>query len=285
MQSMGGLDHRFKARAVSAAGVVFNVIEGGQGAPVVLLHGWPLSWYSWRKVMAPLADAGFRVIAPDLPGLGDSSNSPRGYEKREIAEQLRALTQALGCERISLVGHDMGAPIAYAWARTYGSEVERLAILDVPLNGFGLAEFAQRLGLWHFKFFAMPELPEILIEGRELALIKSFYPTYLPEAMTESDITEYARTYCRNKATHASLAYYRSMGADEQWMRSVAVQEKLRMPVLTLSGEFAGSYAPFESAAQLASDVRGEIIGSCGHYLAEEKPEQTVAALKRFLAY
>jgi pimeloyl-ACP methyl ester carboxylesterase len=275
-------DPRFHRTTVEAGGVRFNAVYGPPGRPLLLLHGWPLTWWSWRKVLAPLADAGFHVIAPDLPGLGDSGPSPVGYEKRAIVEPLRALMQAIGHPRFLLAGHDMGAPIAYAWARLYPDEVERLAILDVPLNGFGLDAFAKRLGLWHFDFFAAPELPEALIDGRERALIEHFYPAYAPDAITPADVDEYARTYTRPEVTAAGLAYYRAMKADEAWMTGAAARQKLAMPVLALSGEYAGNYSPFESMAQLATNVRGTLIPGCGHYLAEEKPAETAAALIDF---
>lgn len=275
-------DPRFTPHRIKAAGVSFNVVTGGEGPPLLLLHGWPLTWWSWRKVLGPLADAGFTVIVPDLPGLGDSGPATGGYEKKAIVEPLRALVTALGHSRIHLAGHDMGAPIAYAWARLYPDEVARLAILDVPLNGFGLDAFAKRLRLWHFDFFAVPRLPEALITGRERALIEHFYPAYAPEAITVADIDEYARTYSRTEVTAAGLAYYRAMSADEAWMKGEAHTQKLAMPVLVLSGEYAGNYSPYESMAQLATDVRATIIPGCGHYLAEEKPAETAQHLTRF---
>ena len=276
-------DPRFARFNQTAAGIDFAYLADGQGPPVLLLHGWPLTSWSWRKILAPLADAGFTVIAPDLPGLGESGPAPEGYEKRTLVEPLRALLRALGHNRINLVGHDMGAPIAYAWARLYPHEVERLAILDVPLNGFGLDAFAKRLHLWHFDFFAVPHLPEALIAGRERALIEHFYPAYAPGAITAADIDEYARTYSNPDVTAAGLAYYRAMGADEAWRRGEAHTQKLAMPVLVLSGEYAGNYSPYESMAQLATDVRAAIIAGCGHYLAAEKPAETAAHLIKFL--
>jgi pimeloyl-ACP methyl ester carboxylesterase len=120
-------DPRFARFNQTAAGIDFAYLAGGQGPPVLLLHGWPLTSWSWRKILAPLADAGFTVIAPDLPGLGESGPAPEGYEKRTLVEPLRASLRALGHNRMNLVGHDMGAPIAYAWARLYPHEVERLA--------------------------------------------------------------------------------------------------------------------------------------------------------------
>jgi pimeloyl-ACP methyl ester carboxylesterase len=276
-------DSRFQRRAVQSGGVLFNVITGGQGQPLILLHGWPLTSWSWRKILGPLADAGFFVIAPDLPGLADSGAAPAGYEKKAIVEPLRALMRALGQSSIHLAGHDMGAPIAYAWARLYPHEVGKLAILDVPLNGFGLDRFARRLKLWHFDFFAAPHLPEALISGRERVLIEHFYPAYGPEAITPADIDEYARTYSKPEVTAAGLAYYRAMAADEAWMTQEASNQKLSQPVLALSGEYAGNFAPYESMAQLARNVRAKIIPGCGHYLAEEKPAETAAELIAFL--
>lgn len=276
-----GLDARFKSSHIEAGGVRFHYVAGGSGAPLVLLHGWPLTWYSWRKVMPTLANH-FTVIAPDLPGLGDSGPSGNGYEKHAIARSICAFVHALGYHRVALIGHDMGAPIAYAYARQCPDEVERLAILDVPLNPFGLDEFARRLHLWHFDFFQSADLAETLAAGRERQLIEHFYPSYNRCAITASDADEYARTYTATGSFAVSLAYYRAFKADAEWSLKTA-SPKLELPVLALGGEFAGAASPFASLTQVAHNVTGRILRNCGHYHAEEQPEALLVELLRFL--
>lgn len=264
----------FQSRFADTAGTSLHYVVGGSGAPLLLLHGWPLTWYSWRKVMPQLATR-YRVIAPDLPGLGDSGPSPHGYAKAAVARVLNAfLGELCGPAPIHLIGHDMGVPIAYALARQFPTRVEKLAVLDVPIQGFGLKEFAQRLHLWHFDFFHAPGLAESLIAGRERAWIEHFYPNSF-------DREEYARTYTVPGALLTSLAYYRTFAEDEAWNVEMA-KTKLDMPVLALGGEYAGGAAPFACFAQLAKHVQGGIIPGCGHYLAEEKPEGLARELLRF---
>jgi pimeloyl-ACP methyl ester carboxylesterase len=276
-----GLDDRFQSKFAIANGVDFHYVIGGSGDLLVLLHGWPLTWYSWRKIMPALAEK-YTVIAPDLPGLGDSKAPVAGFEKRSIAEDIHTLVQTLGFEKVSLIGHDMGAPIAYAYARQHPAEVERLAILDVPLNGYGFEEFGHKLHLWHFDFFQVPGLAEVLLEGRERQLIESFYPHYNPSAITPTDVDEYARSYTAPGALQTSLEYYRAFPQDEKWLRENS-EPKLEMPVLAIGGEFAGASAPFASLVQLAHNVTGKILPNCGHYHAEETPAELLEELFPFL--
>jgi pimeloyl-ACP methyl ester carboxylesterase len=261
------------------AGVDLHFVEAGGGEAVLLLHGWPLSWYSWRKVIPELARK-YRVIAPDLPGLGDSG-AAEDYAKHRIAKILHEFAMSLGLGKLRLVGHDMGAPIAYAYARQFPEDVRQLAILDVPIGGFGLDEFGRRLHLWHFDFFRTEGVAEALVTGREEALIRAFYPRYAPDAITEADIAEYARTYAQPGALERSLAYYRAFAADEAWNHE-ASGTKLAMPVLAIGGEFAGAGSPFESMTHLATDVTGRVLAGCGHYLAEEAPAALLRELHRF---
>jgi pimeloyl-ACP methyl ester carboxylesterase len=277
-----GLDDRFQSKFTVANGVHFHYVIGGSGEPLVLLHGYPLTWYSWRKIMPALAEH-YTVIVPDLPGLGDSKEPSAGFEKSAIAEDIRALVHELGFQNITLIGHDMGAPVAYAYARQHPSEVDRLVILDVPLTGYGLREFGQRLHLWHFDFFEAPGLPETLLEGRERQLIESFYPSYNPTAITSADVDEYVRSYTAPGSLKTSLEYYRAFAKDEQWMRETSAP-KLEMPVLAIGGEFAGAAAPFASLVQLAHNVTGKVLPNCGHYLAEEQPTALLQELFQFLA-
>jgi pimeloyl-ACP methyl ester carboxylesterase len=271
----------FRSQRIDVGGVELHVVRGGQGPALLLLHGWPLTWYSWRKVMPSLAQH-FTVIAPDLPGLGDSAPSESGYEKAKVATQMNKLIERLGFGEALLVGHDMGVPIAYAYAVQFQERTRAVALLDVPLTGFGLEDFARKLGLWHFGFFRSARLPETLTAGRERVLVESFYPHYAPDAITSSDMDEYARTYANPQTMSAGLAYYRAFQADEEWVKQASSQ-KLDIPILAIGGEFAGAGFPFHCFAQLGTKVQGSILAGCGHYLAEEKPSELLAALLPFL--
>jgi pimeloyl-ACP methyl ester carboxylesterase len=134
--------------------VRLHFVTAGTGDPVVLLHGWPETWYQWRKIIPTLAER-YTVIAPDMRGLGDSAKPATGYDKRTIADDIYQLVRKLGFERIFLVGHDWGGPVAYAYASAHPNDVRRLVILDVPIPGAGLEQIPQaspRGGLWHISF-------------------------------------------------------------------------------------------------------------------------------------
>src|SRR5258707_14621333 len=132
-------DKIFPPHPVLVNGVLLHFVPAGQGDPIVLLHGWPETWYQWRKIIPPLAEK-YTVIAPDMRGLGDSSKPATGYDKRTIADDIYKLVKKLGFERIFLVGHDWGGPVAYAYAAAHRAEVRRLVILDVPIPAAGLEQ-------------------------------------------------------------------------------------------------------------------------------------------------
>ena len=165
-----------------------HYVTCGQGEPVVLLHGWPTTWYEWRQVIPILAE-NYTVIAPDTRGLGDSSKPKAGYDKRTLASDIYGLVNQLDLDRINLVGHDLGGQIAYAYANEYPDSVRRLAIVDVPLPG--LTGWDKLSKMWHFAFHAIPNLPEALVEGKERTYISYFYS----DSFTEAEIDEYVRTY------------------------------------------------------------------------------------------
>lgn len=270
----------FTHHTASVNGINLHYVMGGEGDPVVLLHGWPLTWRSWRKIMPALAEH-YTVIAPDLRGMGDSEKPPTGYDKRTVAQDIYELVHSLGYKSIFLVGHDMGAPVAYTYAAEHPEDVRRLVILDVPMNGFGLDEFARKLGFWHMGFHQTPELPEKLTAGREREYITWFYQTVTPGAITSEDIEEYVRCYSAPGAMRAGFEHYRAFPVDEQRFQEYS-KNKLPMPVLAVGGEFCGGPFPFYSLAQLALNARGGVINNCGHFIADEQPEQLKEQLLSF---
>ncbi|MGH7880442.1 MAG: alpha/beta fold hydrolase, partial [Candidatus Binataceae bacterium] len=142
--------------------VRLHYVTAGQGEPIVLLHGWPQTWFEWRRIIPALAKR-YTVIAPDMRGLGDSSRPVGGYDKRTVAGDIHQLVHRLGCEKIFLVGHDWGGPVAYAYACAHPSEVRKLVILDVTIPGEGWEKFPQitrRGGIWHLAFHCVRDLPE-----------------------------------------------------------------------------------------------------------------------------
>lgn len=278
------LEHLFTHQTADVNGVRLHYVIGGQGFPIVLLHGWPQTWYAWRKIMPALAEK-YTVIALDLRGLGDFEKTETGYDAPTLAEDIFALVHSLGFQQLFLVGHDLGVSVAYAYAAQHREDVQRLVALDVPLEGFGREEWGRQRNLWQFGFFqAAPGLAESLVEGRERILLEWFFARKRNQAaLTPEDIDEYVRCYSSPGALRAGFEYYRAFSYNEQQFKEYSKQ-KLHIPVLALGGEPSGAGAPFYSLAQLAEHVSGGIIPQCGHYIAEEQPEELLRRLNAFFS-
>ena len=195
--------------------VTLHYVVSGEGYPIVLLHGWPQTWYEWR-LMIPLLATRYTVIAPDLRGLGDSSRPLDGYDKKTVAADIwRLVHDTLGYREFHLVGHDWGGPTAFALAAAHPEAVSRLAIVDVVIPGDG-GDFSQGGRRWHHQFHMTPDLPEALITGRERIYLQWFYRTfaYDPCAIDAAAIDEFVRTYAQPGALRAGFAYYRAIGQD-----------------------------------------------------------------------
>jgi pimeloyl-ACP methyl ester carboxylesterase len=272
--------------------VMLHYVTAGQGPPVVLLHGWPQTWWEWRHTMAALAPH-YTVIAPDLRGLGDSSRPLGGYDKRTVAGDVwRLVSQALGHQRFRLVGHDWGGPTAFALAADHPDAVQQLAIVDVVIPGCG-GDFSQGGRRWHHQFHITPDLPEALVQGREQLYLRWFYRTfaYFPGAIGEADLDEYVRTYSQPGAMRAGFAYYRAIAEDAKANAAqLATGFRLPMPVLAVGG--ANSYPHArgrgreveESLRRVARDVTGAVIPDCGHFVPEEQPTVFNRLLLEFFA-
>ncbi|MEQ1647999.1 MAG: alpha/beta hydrolase [Hyphomicrobiaceae bacterium] len=270
--------------------VILHYVKAGKGPPVVLLHGWPQTWYAWRHTIGTLAKS-YTVIAPDLRGLGDSSRPLGGYDKRTMATDIwRLMTERLGFKRFKLVGHDWGGPTAYAIAADHPEAIEKLVIIDVTIPGDG-SDFSQGGKRWHHQFHITPDLPEALTQGRERIYLQWFYQTfaYHPGAISEADIDEFARTYSQPGAMRAGFSLYRAM-ADDAAMNAaqLATGFRLPMPVLAIGGACSYPHArgrgdePEKSLRRCATNVRGVSIQECGHFVPEEQPDKLNALLLEF---
>jgi len=278
-------------RSLQLSRVELHVVIDGMsaGEPVVLLHGWPETWHAWRKVM-PLLAQRYRLVAPDLPGLGDSSRPAVGYDKKTIAQDLREMCQRLSLPRFHLVGHDWGGPTAFALACAAPDQIRTLTILDVTIPGIG-PDISQGGRRWHHAFHMTPELPEALVLGREREYLGWFYREFCwqRDAITRADIEEYLRCYSRPGAMRAGFEYYRALPQDKTDNRSLLDSGfRLPMPVLALGGaktEARGrATEPLESLRAIALDVRGDAIAECGHFIPEEQPAELADHLLAFFA-
>lgn len=268
--------------------VRLHYVTAGAGFPVVLLHGWPQSWYEWRHIIPRLAER-FRVIAPDLRGLGDSSRPADGYDKKTIGGDIwRLVRDVMGLGPFHLVGHDWGGPVAYAVAAAHPDEVRKLVILDVTIPGDGSPNISQGGRRWHHAFHQTLDLPEALVTGREEAYFGWFYRNYgaRPDAISEADIAEYLRVYRQPGALRAGFSYYRAIPRDIADNAATASASKLPMPVLALGGDrsWGRGMEVVESLRRLAVNVQGGEVANCGHWMPEEQPDELVRRLMRFFA-
>ena len=264
--------------------VRLHYVTAGSGPAVVLLHGWPQTWYMWRDVMPGLAGR-YRVIAPDLRGLGDSSRPVGGYDKKTLAQDVwRLVHDVLGEDDLFVVGHDWGGPTAFALAAQHRDAVKRLAIFDVPVPGDGTpVMFANR---WHHGLHWELDFPEALTAGREDVYLGFFYRNWggRPDAISPDAEREYLRTYRQPGAMRAGFNLYRATPQDVADNQAFLSEGKLKMPVLCYSGALGrgrGALAT-ESWRRVAEDVRGGILEDCGHWIPEERPQWVVEQLLAF---
>lgn len=277
-------DKTFSHHTAEVNEVRLHYVIGGRGDPVVLLHGWPLTWYHWRKIMPALVEH-YTVIAPDLRGLSESSKPATGYDKQTVADDIYKLVHQLGFQRIFLVGHDWGAAVAYAYAAAHRQDVRRLVYIEMPLPGFGLNQEIKLGEYWQASFHLVPEIPEALVAGRERIYLSWFFKnlSYNKAAITEADIDEYVRSYSTPESLRAGFEYYRALFEDIAHNQESA-KTKLKMPVLALGGESVLGVRAIQSMQAVAEDVRGEVVERCGHFIAEERPEYLIQQLLTFFS-
>jgi pimeloyl-ACP methyl ester carboxylesterase len=267
-----------------AAGLRFHYLYQGAGFPVVLLSGFPQSSYAWRKVIPGLA-GDHRVIAPDLPGQGDSDLPADGYDTSTVAKRLDLFVIELGLDRFHLVGHDVGAWVAFSYAATFRSKIETLTLIDAGIPGVSLRpeiRLEEARNRWHFLFQQVPELAESMIAGREEAYITWFFRNKAahPDVFTDEDIKEYTRVYSAPGAMAASFKFYQAVPESMEQNRALAAM-KLPVPVLAIGGERGSTPNIGEDLLPIAPNTRG-LTFPCGHYVPEEEPDRLVRELKTF---
>ncbi|MCL4801846.1 MAG: alpha/beta fold hydrolase [Burkholderiales bacterium] len=277
--SLGG---GFRHGMVPAGDVELHVVRGGNGDPLVLLAGWPQSWYAWRKVMPRLA-ARYAVYAIDLPGMGDSQRPAAGYDVAAVARRVRHAISALGIERCLLVTHDIGTWVAFPFAHEYGAVVRKVVLMDAAIPGLYAPPPDPKL--WHFGFNQQRGLAEALTEGRERVFLSWFFRnrSLVTDAISEADLDEYERVYSAPGAMQAGFEYYRAMPVSAEQNRACAARGRLAMPVAVFGSDTALGTAMIEAMRALADDLLAEIVPGSGHYIPEEKPDHLLERLTGFL--
>ena len=255
---------------------------------VVLVAGWPQTIYAWRLMLPTLAEAGFRALAIDPPGLGDSDVLPQGVhaDTGTVADIMSAALANYGASQFTLVGHDVGSWISYAWATRRPAGIERLCLTEADIPGVAPpAAFAIERAPRVFQFFfcATPDLPELLTEGRERIFFKYLFDTKMlvRQAINDSDLSHYVESYARPGRMTAGFAYYR---AAIESARQNSAAAPPRMPVLAIGGEGSvGSALHRALEAAKTPHLQGAVFAGVGHYLPEEAPREFVDHIVRFV--
>ena len=274
---------RISSHKAKVEGVELHYTIAGEGPAVVLLHGYAETSLMWQPLIPRLAKS-FRVIAPDLPGIGDSAIPADGLDMKTAAIRIHALVRSLGVQRARVVGHDIGLMVAYAYAAQFPSEVEKLVLMDAFLPGVeGWEPIYNNPGIWHFRFNG--PTPEKLVQGRERTYFEHFWNDFAANpkrSIPEADRKAYAAAYARPGRMRAGWAYFVSFMRAATDFAQLS-KTKLSMPLLSLGGEKANGEALGRQAKLVATDATVVIVKDCGHWMMEEQPTQTMDALVRFL--
>jgi pimeloyl-ACP methyl ester carboxylesterase/quercetin dioxygenase-like cupin family protein len=265
-------------------GVTIHYTITGQGPVVVLLHGYAQTSHMWQPLL-PLLAARHTVIAPDLRGAGGSGKPAGGYDKKTMAEDIHGLVQKLGYrDKVTVVGHDIGLMVAYAYAAQHPTEVEKLVLMDAFLPGVGHWQDVWLLrDLWHFHFHG--ETAEALVKGRERIYFEHFWNDFAADrtkSVSEANRRVYAAAYAQPGGMHAGFEYFKAFEQDAREFAELA-QTKLPMPVLALTGEKASGPFLIEQARLVATNVQGTIVPGSGHWLIDEAPSVVLPALVAFI--
>ena len=274
----------FRNSQVVNADAVINVRVGGSGSAVVLIHGFGETGDMWSPLAAELAKD-HTVVVPDLRGMGLSSHPAGGYDKWTQADDIRAVLNKLGIDHADIVAHDIGTMVAYAYAARYPNKTTRLVIIDSPIPGIPPWNQIVRLpALWHFNFGG-PDA-ERLVSGRERIYLDRFWNEFAgdPSKIDEATRRHYATIYARPGAMHSAFAQFLAIGQKDEADNLKAMETKLTMPVLAIGAEKAFGANVAIVMRNAATNVQEVIVPNAGHWLMEEAPAATMAAVQDFLA-
>ena len=273
----------FSDKFADVNGVRIHYAIGGKGPVVVLLHGFGQTGLMWRPAMPVLAQK-HTVIVPDLRGAGGSGKPEGGYDKKNMAVDIHELTRSLGFDHVSIVGHDIGLMVAYAYAAQFPEGTDRLVLMDAFLPGIGDWKNVWLMrDLWHFHFYGA--VPQALVTGRERTYLEHFWNDFAADpkhSVSEADRQLYAAAFAQPGGVHAGMEYFHNFERDAQEF-AVLGRTPLKMPVLVLTGEKASGPFLIEQGRLVASDVKGVIIPGSGHWLIDEAPAKVIPELSGFL--
>ena len=275
----------YESKFANVNGVRIHYLKAGTGKnPLVLIHGFGDNAHMWIPLFKDFGKE-YTVIAPDLRGLGESSRPATGYDKKTAAVDIHELVKSLGFKDIDLVGHDIGLMVAYAYAAQFSSEVKKLALLDAPIPGIGeiWESIYTNPTLWHFHFVKSPIALD-LVKGRERLFLEHFWQTLSgnPKKPTEADRRMYAASYAQPGVMRDAFEYFRAFNDQDAADNRKFGRTKLPMPLLLITGDKAMGPALEQQAKLVSENYRSIIFKETGHWLMDERPAETAAALKDF---
>jgi len=282
-----GFTDTFASHYVEVGDMRLHAVVGGNGPPLLLIHGWPETWYAWRLLMPALA-RDFTVVAVDQRGRGLSDRPAGGYDTATLAADMVGLMEALGHPRFALVGHDTGFAIAYAIAADHGERVERVALAEIP-GSPGAAPSPPVFvpgfindRLWHLPFNRLDRINEQLVSGRERLFFNWEFDA-AARKLPDEVIDHYVAELTDPDALRASFEWYRALDSTIAQDADRA-KRRLTMPVLAIGGELSFGSHVADALRLVADDVQSVVLEGAGHFVMEEAPDELLAALDEFLA-
>jgi pimeloyl-ACP methyl ester carboxylesterase len=263
------------------------VSAGANGSPILLVHGFPESWWAFHKII-PLLARTHRVFAVDLRGFGDSDNKPGNYDSATAAEDLHQLIQTLGLGAVHLAGQDIAGGTVFRLAATHPEDVASLTAIEMGLAGFGLEGFGDVThgGSWHIGVLAAPGITEMLFPGREQEILGQWaFPSMsaVHGAISQDDVDEFARVYSRPDGWRGPIGLYQSMLSEGEELKALATANPLTVPVLAVGG-FGGPFTIGTLSQVTQGDVASIQLDGIGHYIAMEAPEALAEAILPFIS-
>jgi pimeloyl-ACP methyl ester carboxylesterase len=276
-------DQAIVSRIAEIGGAKLHYLTAGSGTPLILLHGYAETSRMWRPIIPALAER-FTVIAPDLPGIGDSEIPAGGLDMKSAAIRIHDLAKSLGVQQAEVVGHDIGLMVAYACAAQFPAEVTKLVLMDAFLPGVpGWEAIYNNPGIWHFRFNG--PTPEALVAGRERTYFAYFWNDLAADrnrSLPDADREAYIAAYSRPGRMHAAWEYFVSFQQAAKDFAQLS-QSKLTMPVLSIGGDKSLGGPLGEQVRLVATDVTVVVLKDTGHWILEESPKETTEALQKFL--
>jgi pimeloyl-ACP methyl ester carboxylesterase len=274
---------------IDVAGLSIHVVSSDKSdKPAILfLHGWPENWALYEPLLITLHNEAY-VAAIDLPGIGLSTPAPKANDTGTLAKTVRGVIKALDMQDVTLVGHDAGGMIVYAYLHAYPGDLSSAVIMNTAIPGVDpWDEVVRNPHIWHFAFHAVPDLPEKLVAGQE-ALYFAFFYNYLagPNGVSEELRERFTQAYKRREALHTGFEWYRAFAQDEKDNKAVK-GEAVETPVLYLRGdkenfELAKYVQGFHDSG--IQNLQAELIPNCGHFAPSEQPEAVLKVLREFIA-